>query len=284
MSDETASSGWDAVDTTDDPESFRSYLDAVTGRERMQALKRRSYRLLEPTAGDRLLDVGCGTGDDALALTHEVGPEGSVVGVDNSTAMVDEARSRASESASGAASTSFRVADAEALPFDDGAFDAARADRVLQHLERPREAFAELRRITSAGGRVVVTDSDWGTLAVDAPEDVPDDLASRMLDPAWSCARNGRIGRALRRWAVEAGLDDLDIDTTTLVLTDFEAADGLLGLTGRAERMREADALDEADAERWLDGLRAADEEGSFFASLTLYTVAGTVSDATGSE
>lgn len=280
MDEESVSSGWNAVDATGDPESFRSYLDAVTGRERMRALKRRSYRLLEPTASDRLLDVGCGTGDDVAALADEVGPEGSVVGVDNSTAMVEEARRRASD----AAAVSFRVADAESLPFEDGAFDAARADRVLQHLERPRDAFAELGRVTRTGGRVVVTDSDWGTLAVDASEDVPVDLASRILDPAWSCARNGRIGRKLRRWAVDAGLGNLDIDTTTLVLTDFESADEVLGLTGRAERARAAGGIEEDEAERWLNGLRTADEEGSFFGSLTLFTVAGTAPGTTDSE
>ncbi|USZ67756.1 methyltransferase domain-containing protein [Halorussus salilacus] len=288
MGEETALPGWDAVDATDEPETFRSYLDAVTGRERMRALKRRSYRLLDPTAGDRLLDVGCGTGDDALALADEVGPGGSVVGVDNSAAMVEEARERASASTaaavdadagreSEAATVSFRVADAESLPFADGRFDGARVDRVLQHLERPREAFAELRRVTRPGGRVVATDTDWGTLVVDAPEDVPGELSSRILDPTWSCARDGRIGRRLRRWAVEAGLGDLDLDTATLVLTDFDAGDEVLGLTGRVERMREAGALEDDEAARWLGGLRAADEAGSFFASLTLYTAAGTV-------
>lgn len=275
MDERTPSSGWNAVDATDDPESFRSYLDAVTSRERMRALKRRSYRLLSPTAGDRLLDVGCGTGDDAAALADEVGPEGSVVGVDNSTAMVEEARGRTSDSPA----VSFRVADAESLPFEDGSFDACRADRVLQHLERPRDAFAELRRVTRAGGRVAVTDSDWGTLAVDAPEGASSELASRILDPAWSCARNGRIGRELRRLAVDAGFDDLDVDGTALVLTGFETADEVLGLTGRVERAVAAGGVADDEAEAWLDGLRAADEAGSFFASLTIYTVAGTAPD-----
>lgn len=284
MNDETPSSGWDAVDETDDPESFRSYLDAVTGREGMRELKRRSYRLLEPTAGDRLLDVGCGTGDDALALADAVGPEGAVVGVDNSTAMVEEARDRAVESGDDSAATAFRVADAESLPFEDGAFDAARADRVLQHLERPREALAELRRVTRPGGRVVGTDPDWATLVADAPEDVPDGLAAQILDPERACARNGRMGRKLRRWAVEVGLDDVEVETSALVFADFESADEVLGLTSRVERMREADALDEAAADRWLDGLRAADEAGTFFASLTLYTVAGTVAGSDESE
>jgi SAM-dependent methyltransferase len=275
MDDGTASSGWDAVDEADDPGLFRSYLDAVNAQDRMRALKRRSYRLLDPTAGDRLLDVGCGTGDDAAALADAVGSEGSVVGVDNSAAMVSVARDRAADSPA----VSFRAADAESLPFDDGRFDGCRADRVLQHLDRPREAFAELRRVTRTGGRVAVTDSDWGTLVVDAPDAASSGVASQLLDPAWSCAANGRIGRRLRWLAVEAGLDDLDVDATALALTNFETAEEILGLTGRVERAVAAGAVAEDAADAWLDCLRTADEAGSFFASLTLYTVAGTATD-----
>ena len=60
-----------------------------------------------------LLDVGCDNGDDVLALSRKVGPDGTVFGVDNSTGMVEEARDRASDSDP----VSFEVADAERLPF-----------------------------------------------------------------------------------------------------------------------------------------------------------------------
>lgn len=270
MTDGMAFSGWDRIDATDDTAAFQSYLDTVTGLDRMQALKRRSHRLLAPTSGDTLLDVGCGTGDDVLALAELVGSEGIVIGVDNSVTMVRTARDRAPES-----STDFRVADAEDLPFASDAIAGSRADRVLQHLDHPRRAFEELCRVTRPGGRVVVTDSDWGTLTVDTP--TQPDLTARILDPDWSCAQNGRIGRQLRRWATEAGLIDLDIDTATLVLTDFETADEVLGLTGRIETMQAAGVLSDVDGHQWLQRLRRADTDGEFFSSLDIFTVAGTV-------
>jgi ubiquinone/menaquinone biosynthesis C-methylase UbiE len=273
MDEDTAYSGWDDIDETGGANSFQSYLDTVTGIERMRALKRRSHELLDPSPGDRLLDVGCGNGDDALALAEAVAPDGSVVGVDASEAMVAEASQRATD----ADPVSFRQADAEALPFDDGAVDGCRADRVLQHLERPRRAFAELRRVTRPGGRIAVTDSDWGTMVVDSLAADLDDLTARILDPEWSCARNGRLGRRLRGWAADEGLVDVDLDAATMVLTDFETADEVLGLTGRVETMREAGALADEAGTRWLDSLRTADADGRFFASLSLYTVAGTV-------
>lgn len=275
MSDPSILSDWDRVDDAADGDAFRDYLDTVTGLDRIERAKRRSHRLLAPTEGDTLLDVGCGTGEDALALGRAVGPDGSVVGVDNSETMVAEARTRASASDP----VSFGTADAERLPFADDAVDGCRADRVLQHLERPFEALAEARRVTRPGGRVAVTDPDWGTLVVDAPG-AEADLGARILDPAWSCARNGRVGRRLRRWAREAGLTDFDVDAATLALTDFEAADEVFGLTGRVEGMRRAGALTEREATRWLEAVRSADRDGSFFGSLGLFTVAGTVPGA----
>ncbi|MFB6155453.1 MAG: methyltransferase domain-containing protein [Haloferacaceae archaeon] len=276
MTEERAFEGWDDVDSTGGADSFRDYLQTVTGVESVRALKRRSYELLSPAAGERLVDVGCGTGDDVGTLVSAVGPDGAVVGVDNSSEMVETARERAGDESA----VSFRVADAESLPFDDDAFDGARADRVLQHLEWPREAFAELCRVTGPGGRVVVTDSDWGTLAVDAPEAELDGLTARILDPEWSCARNGRLGRRLRRWAADAGLSAVDVDAGTIAVDGFETADEVLGLTGRVETMCEAGALSAEEGERWLEALREADESHRFFSSLSLVTVAGTVPDA----
>jgi SAM-dependent methyltransferase len=267
--------GWDDVDATGAADSFRSYLDTVAGRDRVWALKRRSRRLLDPASGDRLLDVGCGTGDDVAALADAVAPDGRALGVDASAAMVREARDRTS----GGGVVGLAVADVGALPLADAVIDGCRADRVLQHVPDPRGAFAGLCRVVRPGGRVAVTDSDWGTLAVDPPGGDLADLTARIADPEWACARNPRVGRRLRRWAAGGELVDVDLDATTLLLTEFEAADEVLGLTGRVETMREAGALDPDAARRWLDALRAADADDSFCCSLALYTVAGTVPD-----
>lgn len=270
--DERSIGDWSRVDDAADPDAYRSYLDAVTGVDAIEAVKRRSYDLLDLDTGARVLDVGCGTGEDVVAVADRVGESGAVVGVDASEEMVAAARERHA----GETRVSFRVADAEALPFDDGAFDAARADRVLQHLERPEHALSELRRVTRPGGRVAVVDSDWGTLTVDAAAEVAD-LSDRLSAPTWGCARNGRIGRRLRRLAVAAGLSDVDVEAGTLVLTHFDAADEVLGLRGRVDRMTAAGELSTAERDRWLDALRRADDAGTFTASLCLFTVTGRV-------
>jgi ubiquinone/menaquinone biosynthesis C-methylase UbiE len=100
-----------------------------------------------------VLDVGCWAGDGLRSLAEFVGATGRVVGVDTSKAMLAEARARTEGLA-----VECRVGDAHRLEFATDTFDACRADRVFQHLERPREALAELVRVTRPGGWIVVMD------------------------------------------------------------------------------------------------------------------------------
>ena len=79
---------WNSVDRTEDPAEFIRYVDMANAEDVIQAYKRRMRDLLEPLTGARILDVGCGTGDDACAIARLVGSSGEVVGVDTSEAMV----------------------------------------------------------------------------------------------------------------------------------------------------------------------------------------------------
>jgi SAM-dependent methyltransferase len=99
------------------------------------------------TAGDRVLDVGTGPGDLAAAAAVR---GARVTGVDLAEGMLAEARRRHP-------GIEFRQADAERLPFADGAFDAVLAAFVVNHLPEPERAAAELARV---GRRVAL--AMWG--------------------------------------------------------------------------------------------------------------------------
>ena len=114
------------------------------------------------SCGERVLDVGCGTGSLALAAARRVGRNGAVCGVDASAPMVERARSKAARAG---VEVDFREAAAQGLPFEERAFDLVLCTLVLHHLGRAgREtATREMKRVLRPGGRVVVVDFEKST-------------------------------------------------------------------------------------------------------------------------
>jgi demethylmenaquinone methyltransferase/2-methoxy-6-polyprenyl-1,4-benzoquinol methylase len=105
---------------------------------------------LEPRAGQRVLDVACGTGLVAAELLARA--DCSVVGVDQSPEMLAAARARFAAAPAGR--VRLVQAEAEALPFDDGSFDALTFTYLLRYVDAPAATMAELARVVRPGGRV----------------------------------------------------------------------------------------------------------------------------------
>jgi ubiquinone/menaquinone biosynthesis C-methylase UbiE len=119
MSDKKDNYEWTSVDNTGKSEKFVNYLDITSSLEFFKVVKRESYSMLEVRKGSRVLDVGCGTGDDVLALAQIVGETGWAVGVDNSEKLIAEARKRAEDAK---LPVEFKVGDAHKLEFSDYLF------------------------------------------------------------------------------------------------------------------------------------------------------------------
>jgi demethylmenaquinone methyltransferase / 2-methoxy-6-polyprenyl-1,4-benzoquinol methylase len=96
--------------------------------------------------GDRVLDACCGTGDLAVAA-HRAG--GRVTGLDFSEPMLERARDKSAE-------IDWLRGDLLALPFEDGAFDAATVGFGVRNLDDLERGLAELRRVLRTGGRLAI--------------------------------------------------------------------------------------------------------------------------------
>jgi SAM-dependent methyltransferase len=99
-------------------------------------------------AGLAWLDVGCGTGALTATILEKADPA-SIVGIDPSAGFLEHARARIPD-----ARVSFQVADAQALPFGDDAFDVAASALVLNFVPQPARAVAEMARAVRPAGTV----------------------------------------------------------------------------------------------------------------------------------
>ena len=155
-----------AVDHGRDPAALIATMDAVEALPGFQEARELALRGLTLRPGQRVLDVGCGSGGALPAVLERISPGGQAVGVDLSETMIAEARRRW---ASPDRPLRFEIADARALPFETGSFDACRTDRMMSHVPQPEAALAEMLRVTRPGGRIAVIDVDIEGTIVDAP-------------------------------------------------------------------------------------------------------------------
>lgn len=228
---------------------------------RRDILRRRALvrEAIAARSGERILDVGCGPGFYAAELLDEVGPQGSVTGIDASPQMLALAQRRCGDRAN----ASFREGPATKLPVDDASFDAALSVQVLEYVGDIDAALAELHRAVRPGGRVVIWDVDWATLS-------------------WHSADPDRMQRALRAWDAHlahpslprtltarlrrAGFDDVGFAGHAFVSNEFDPETYLAATLSLIEDYLVGSKLiAEDEAHAWADEQRDLGARGEYF-------------------
>ena len=261
---------WRAIDAQPTAAKLADTLE-MRGRTPAQVrLRRRFLRFVPVRPGQRVLEIGCGTGVVLRDLMRLVGKRGEVTGLDPSRTMLERARGLARGAAGGP--LRLRHGDGNQLPFAGGRFDVALAITVILHVAEPLRVVKELVRVTRAGGRVGLQDQDFGLVAAAHPDRaltdrILDGVAARIYEEPYS-------GRRLPALLREAGLEQVrvlaDVYQDT-ALTGFSRA----FLERRAENAVRFGIVDGAAAERWLDGFNEYLARGAFVLTMNYFGAVG---------
>jgi ubiquinone/menaquinone biosynthesis C-methylase UbiE len=256
-----------SVDQAADPSALVRFLEIASTRY-FGPLNARSFAMLRVAPGAAVLEAGCGTGKDAVALRNLVGPAGRVVGVDSSQVMLSQALERATKTG---APVEFYLGDVQHLQFDDSSFDAVRSSRLLCHVDEPRRALSEMIRVLRPGGHLVAIEPDHDTLVIASPQR---DCTRRIVNAFADGLRDGWTGRWLPVWCREVGLHDVQVEPYTIQM-DYDFVMHALGLHKKVEQLQQAGSITAADASAWMTFQKRAAETSSFFSAITVFMVAG---------
>lgn len=211
-------------------------------------------RRAAPTAGEHILDLGCGTG----VVTRQVAAlginPGSLTGADHSAAMLDVARRN------GPVGATWVEADAGNLPFDKGRFDLAFCQQALQFFpDRPR-ALSELHRVLRDGGRVVACVQR--AIALNPLLSAQAAALEKNAGPDAANAVRAICGlpdaEVLHALFTGAGFQDVTVESVTLTLTHPDARAFAAGAMGGMHTGDKLSALDSAARDQAVADFLAA--------------------------
>lgn len=172
---------------------------------------------VRPTAGERVLDIACGTGIVARLARERVGPAGTVVGVDVSPGMLEVARAVSPE-------VTWREGSALDLPLADGErFDVVTCQQGLQFFSDRPAAARQMRRALAPGGRLVV--ATWRDVTESPFFDQLLQLGERHVGPIVDQRHAYGDGAALVALLTEAGIAEVTVQTVSKTL---RFADGMV--------------------------------------------------------
>ena len=265
--------GYRRVD--DDPNAavLLATMDATGEWDATRRLREWERDQLRLEHGQRLLDVGCGLGDAALALAQELGDDGELVGIDASTEMLGVARGRVRDAT---CSVRFSVGDACALEEPNDYFDVVRCERTLQWLADPVAAVTEMMRVLRPGGRLSLIDTDWSTFTVD----VGDVDLTRWVRAAMRTERGrpSNIGGRLHDLVRDRGGELLARAEATQTWKAWSpdespAPEGCFSMESLADDLVAADQLELSGRDRFVSTIHQAARRDQFSMALTMYAV-----------
>ncbi len=159
-------------------------------------------------AGSEVLEAGCGVGAQTLLLARN-SPSAHFTSIDISAESIGQASALLKEA--GASNVSFQTADIFDLPFEKNRFDHVFCCFLLEHLEDPAGALAELRGVLRQGGSITVIEGDHGSAYFHPDSEYARLAIGCLVESQRRLGGNALIGRELYPLLAAAGFRDVAV-------------------------------------------------------------------------
>jgi arsenite methyltransferase len=228
------------------------------------AQRRETIRHLNLTAGERVLDIGCGPGFLCDAMSEIVGGDGAVLGIDISPDFIGLCNRR-----SHPRSLSYEVGDATKLDRPDASFDVVVCAQVAEYIADVDKVLSETFRILKPGGRTLFMATDWD--AVVWSSDAPDRMAAVMKSWEAHCA-HPHLPRSMPYRLRKSGfrIDDALVFSILNLSYDDDAYSKGLSRIIRSFVERQGD-IQSNDLVEWHNEFARLNENGRYFFSSNRY-------------
>ena len=249
-------------------EKAAQLVEVLNNTEDVRRRRRTLLETLQLQPGERVLDIGAGSGFVALDMADRVGPTGEVLGIDISESMLEFAKRRCAEKPW----VKFSVGEATALRMPDVNFDVAISVQVYEYIPDVDLALAEMYRVLRPGGRAVIISTDWKSIA-------------------WNSSDENRMQRLLSVYAGHCAHRDLPrhlgpkVKAAGFTITHEQAlpqyhrkfgpnAYSHYIMTRLKSFVSGREGIDDRDVNDWAADLERLGEQGNYFFCLNQYLFA----------
>ena len=218
-------------------------------------------------AGQTVVDYGCGPGALAVELARRVGSQGKVIGLDVNPEFLAKTDALAVAQGMQERVETKLITDTQ-LPLPERTADRVLCKNVLEYVPDPQQTINEFHRVLRPGGVAHVSDSDWGAVIFgSAPE-----RFGKIMAAAGIAFRTPLIGRGLYGMYRRAGFREIKVE----VLAHADTTGALRPvLTNMASYARLSGQLPDSEIDAFLDDIKRALDDETYFALLPQFLVTG---------
>ena len=243
-------------------ENFAKQQEELAATDDMVVQRQAMLNLLNLRTGEHAIDVGSGNGALVRDMLKLVGNNGHACGVDNSEIMTGLANKICPEA-------TFLKGEAISLPIEDATYDVLTTSQLLCFIGDVPGVLREFHRILKPGGRMLILDTDWGSLIWNSRNQALMDRVMKLYTTPYA---NPYLPRSLSKQIIEAGFTSLEKHSFALLNWE-RSSDSYSQQTSEFVRqlIEKSSDFTKDDWHEWDQDLRETEANGEYLFSLNRY-------------